>query len=161
LVRISHHECATVKNGEGAGGTSRSRFVTAFVLAEAATPQTAGGGDIRVRRRARSRTATGPPEHDLFMFAGTAFFPADRFGWFLDRYEDAFRPISLDADVFGFYFYRRNIEDLAEFVASLTAGGGDDADLRAALGYTADLVDEWPQLERRTTAVRRLLHDRS
>lgn len=103
----------------------------------------------------------GPPEHDLFMFAGTAFFPADRFGWFLDRYEDAFRPIPLGADVFGFYFYRRNIEDLAEFVASLTAGSGDDADLRAALGYTADLVDEWPALERRTAAVRRLLDDRS
>ena len=47
----------------------------------------------------------GPPEHDLFMFAGTDFFPADRFGWFLDRYEAAFRRVRLDAETFGFYFF--------------------------------------------------------
>ena len=103
----------------------------------------------------------GQPEHDLFMFAGTGFFPADRFGWFLDRYEAAFRPIPLDADVFGFYFYRRNLEDLAEFVALLTEGDMDDADLRSGLGYAADLVDEWPDLEKRIAAVRQLLHDRA
>ncbi|MEO5941021.1 MAG: aminoglycoside phosphotransferase family protein, partial [Candidatus Limnocylindrales bacterium] len=35
----------------------------------------------------------GPPEHDLFMFAGTSFFPAQRFGWFLDHYEAALRTL--------------------------------------------------------------------
>lgn len=99
----------------------------------------------------------GPPEADLFMFAGTSFFPADRFGWFLDRYERAFRPISLDADVFGFYFHRRNLEDIAEFVIQLTKGNGDYADLHAALGYTADLVDAWPGLEKRVDAVQQVL----
>ncbi|MBA2570544.1 MAG: aminoglycoside phosphotransferase family protein, partial [Chloroflexi bacterium] len=103
----------------------------------------------------------GPPEHDLFMFAGTGFFPADRFGWFLDRYERAFRPISLDADVFGFYLERRNLEDIAEFVIQLTEGSGDDADLYAALGYTAQVIDDWPGLEKRIDAVRGLLRARA
>jgi thiamine kinase-like enzyme len=103
----------------------------------------------------------GPPEHDLFMFAGTDFFPSDRFGWFLDHYEVAFREIPLDAEVLGFYFYRRNIEDLAEFVALLTNGDADDADLRAGLGVAAELVGEWPELEKRIAAVRQLLIDRA
>ncbi|MGZ6343835.1 MAG: phosphotransferase family protein [Candidatus Limnocylindrales bacterium] len=103
----------------------------------------------------------GPPEHDLFMFAGTDFFPSDRFGWFLDHYEVAFRQIPLDADVFGFYFYRRNIEDLAEFVALLTKGDADDADMRAGLRVVAELVGEWPELEKRIAAVRQLLNERA
>jgi len=103
----------------------------------------------------------GPPEHDLFMFAGTGFFPAERFGWFLDRYERALRPIPLDADVFGFYFHRRNLEDIAEFVIQLTEGSGDDADLYAALGYTAHVIDDWPGLEKRIDAVRGLLRARA
>ena len=37
----------------------------------------------------------------------------------------------------------------------------DDADLRSGLGYAADLVDEWPDLEKRIAAVRQLLHDRA
>jgi len=69
--------------------------------------------------------------------------------------------LPLDADVFGFYFYRRNLEDLAEFVGLLTVGGIDDADLRSGLGYAADLVDEWPELEKRIAAVRQLLRDRA
>lgn len=55
----------------------------------------------------------------------------------------------------------RNLEDLVEFVALVTEARGDDADLRFGLGCSADLVAEWPDPEKRTVAVRQLLHDRA
>jgi hypothetical protein len=52
-----------------------------------------------------------PPEHDLFAFAGD-----DRFvSLFLPNYERELGPVSLDSNVFGFYFYRRNPEDLTHW----------------------------------------------
>ena len=89
----------------------------------------------------------GPPEHDLFMFAGTAFFPADRFGWFLHHYETAFRRVRLDAGTFGFYFYRRNLEDLAGFVGSIAEGKMEAMGPAAMLGIVADLLAEMPSIE--------------
>jgi Ser/Thr protein kinase RdoA (MazF antagonist) len=89
----------------------------------------------------------GPPEHDLFMFAGTTFFPADRFGWFLERYEAAFRRVRLDAGTFGFYLYRRNLEDLAAFVGSITEGRMEAMGPAATLGVVADLLAEMPSIE--------------
>jgi Ser/Thr protein kinase RdoA (MazF antagonist) len=89
----------------------------------------------------------GPPEHDLFMFAGTTFFPADRFGWFLDRYEAAFRRVRLDAGTFGFYFYRRNLEDLAAFVGSIVEGQTEAMGPAATLGIVTDLLAEMPRIE--------------
>jgi aminoglycoside phosphotransferase (APT) family kinase protein len=103
----------------------------------------------------------GPVEHDLFMFAGTGFFPADRFGWFLDRYEAAFRPVRLDADVFGFYFYRRNLEDLAEFLESLMEGKTEAMDRSEAFGVAVDLLGELPELEVRISDVRQVLQERA
>jgi spectinomycin phosphotransferase len=91
----------------------------------------------------------GPLEHDLFMFAGTDFFPADRFGWFLDRYEAAFRRVRLDADTFGFYFYRRNLEDLASFVGSIAESRMEALGPDATLVVVADLLAELPRLEAR------------
>lgn len=103
----------------------------------------------------------GPPECDLFMFAGTGFFPADRFGWFLDRYEAAFRPVQLDADVFGFYFHRRNLEDLADFVATIADGKTDGVAATDILGFVVGLLAELPRLEDRIGQVRRVLRERS
>lgn len=100
----------------------------------------------------------GPPEHDLFMFAGTDFFPADRFGWFLDRYDKAFRRVRLDAGTFGFYFYRRNLEDLAGFVASIAEGRMEAMGPTATLGVVADLLAELPRLERRIGHVTEVLN---
>lgn len=91
----------------------------------------------------------GPPEHDLFMFAGTEFFPADRFGWFLDRYEGAFGRPRLDAEMLGFYFYRRNLEDLASFVESIVEDRMEAMGPKATLGVVADLLAEVPRIESR------------
>lgn len=91
----------------------------------------------------------GPREHDLFMFAGTEFFPADRFGWFLDRYEATTGRVHLDAQGFGFYFYRRNLEDLASFVESIATGQMEAMDSDAMLAVVTDLLAELPRLEGR------------
>ena len=95
----------------------------------------------------------GPPERDLFMFAGTEFFPANRFGWFLDRYEAAFGRPRLDAETFGFSFYRRNLEDLASFVESIAVGQMEAMGPDAMLRVVADLLAEVPRLERRISQV--------
>ncbi len=99
----------------------------------------------------------GPREHDLFMFAGTVFFPAERFGWFLDRYEAACGRVRLDAETFGFYFYRRTLDDLASFVGSIVEGRMEAMRPGAMLGVVADLLAEVPRLESRISTVSRVL----
>jgi spectinomycin phosphotransferase len=99
----------------------------------------------------------GPPERDLFMFAGTSFFPPERLGWFLDQYEAAFRPVRLDAATFGFYLYRRNLEDLAEFVGSILEGQTEAMAPAAMLDIVADLVAETPLIEEQIERVAEVL----
>ena len=89
----------------------------------------------------------GPPEADLFMFAGTTFFPADRFGWFLDRYEAAFRRVPLHPEILGFYFYRRNLDDLADFLRSIIEGRVEAMEPAPMLDIIAGLLAETPLLE--------------
>jgi spectinomycin phosphotransferase len=98
-----------------------------------------------------------PPEHDLFMFAGTSFFPADRFGWFLDRYEATFRPTLLDADAFGFYLYRRTVEDFADFVDWIVEGRTEAMAASEALGFAAANLDDMSLLEARIHDVKHVL----
>lgn len=95
----------------------------------------------------------GPPEQDLFMFAGTSFFPAHRFGWFLDRYEAAFsaRP---EADTLGFYLYRRNLEDLAGFVGDMAEGRMEAMSPTAMLRLIQNLLAETPLLDGQIERVR-------
>lgn len=103
----------------------------------------------------------GPPEHDLFMFAGTGFFPAERLGWFLDRYEAAFRPVGLSADLLAFYLYRRSFEDLAGFVRDLAEGTADAMGAPETLAIVAGILDDVAHLEERVLHVRRVLRDRA
>lgn len=85
-----------------------------------------------------------PPEHDLFFFAWD-----DRF-WdlFLPNYEREFGPTSLDSNLFGFYYYRRNLEDLTAWVVRIlyynTSEEQDKADLR---GIVEDCISGRPYLE--------------
>ncbi len=98
-----------------------------------------------------------PPEADLFMFAGTSFFPPERFGWFLERYEDALGRVRLDPDRLGFYLYRRNLEDLALSVDEIVAGRTDLMAPAAMLTIIAELLDEIPRLEGHVERARAVL----
>ena len=85
-----------------------------------------------------------PPEHDLHFFEWD-----DRFAeLFLPRYESAFRPVRLDDETFRFYYYRRNLEDLAEWVVRiLYEDNGDEQDQIDLEGIAEDCISGWPYLE--------------
>ena len=85
-----------------------------------------------------------PPEQDLFFFASE-----DRF-WnlFLPNYEREFGLVSLDGNVFGFYYYRRNLEDLTGWVVRiLRYSSNDEQDREDLQGIVEDCMSGWPYLE--------------
>jgi hypothetical protein len=85
-----------------------------------------------------------PPEHDLFFFAWE-----DRFAdVFLANYEREFRPVSLNSDVFGFYYYRRNLEDLTDWIVRILYENTSEEQDRYDLdGIMEDCVSGWPYFE--------------
>jgi hypothetical protein len=91
-----------------------------------------------------------PPEHDLFFFAWEERF----WDLFLPRYMQTLslhgvRPARLDNETFGFYYYRRNLEDLAEWVARILHEDNGEAQDREDLeGIVEDCISGWPTLER-------------
>ncbi len=91
-----------------------------------------------------------PPEQDLFFFAAQDDF------WdsFLPAYQAEFGPAQLDSQLFGFYFYRRNLEDLADWVNRIlehnTSAEQDAEDLR---GIRQDSLAGWPWLEKNIAAI--------
>lgn len=85
-----------------------------------------------------------PPEHDLFFFAGYDTF----WDLLLPNYEREFGPASLDSDVFGFYYYRRNLEDLTDWVVRiLHYNTSDEQDREDLAGIAEDCIAGWPHLE--------------
>ena len=85
-----------------------------------------------------------PPEHDLFFFSGYDYF----WDLFLPNYEREFGPVSLDSNVFGFYYYRRNLEDLTDWVVRILHHNTDDEQDREDLrGIAEDCVAGWPYVE--------------
>ncbi len=92
-----------------------------------------------------------PPEHDLHLYHS-------RLEAFLPAYEAALgAPARLDADVFGFYMYRRNLEDLAVSAAEIVETDADEQNLRDLEIIEQHVLDAWPRLEPRLTGVRRVL----
>ena len=86
-----------------------------------------------------------PPEHDLFFFAWDERF----WDQFLPRYERAYRAVDLDPATLGFYLYRRNLEDLAEWVMRILYEENGEAQDRADLeGIAEDCISGWPYLEK-------------
>ena len=99
-----------------------------------------------------------PPEHDLFFFAGDDYF----WDLFLPNYEGEFGPVSLDSDVFGFYYYRRNLEDLTDWVLRILYHNTDDEQDREDLrGIVEDCVSGWPYLEMTIRGIETKLAQRS
>jgi hypothetical protein len=84
-----------------------------------------------------------PPEHDLIFFEWDERFKS----LFLPHYERAFRPTRLDREMLGFYYYRRNLEDLAEWVTRiLYEDNGDEQDREDLEGIVEDCISSWPYL---------------
>ncbi|MBN1249872.1 MAG: aminoglycoside phosphotransferase family protein [Anaerolineae bacterium] len=93
-----------------------------------------------------------PAEHDLFAFNG------DDLPAFLEAYWRAGGVRQLNADVFGFYFYRRNLEDLTDWLVRILyenrSAVQDQVDLA---GLRSDCIDGWPYLAPATEQIRRQL----
>jgi aminoglycoside phosphotransferase (APT) family kinase protein len=89
-----------------------------------------------------------PAEHDLFIFTG------DDFPAVLRAYRQAGGAPGLYAETFGFYLYRRNLEDLTDWLVTIlrenTRAEQDENDLQ---GIQRDCIDGWPMLE---TGIRRI-----
>jgi spectinomycin phosphotransferase len=83
-----------------------------------------------------------PPEHDLFAFV------KERFDLFLATYERERGPVRLDDNVFRFYFYRRNLEDLTDWVFRILHENTEEEQDRHDLeGIVEDCMSGWPHLE--------------
>jgi len=61
-----------------------------------------------------------PPEHDMYFFAGEESF------WrlFWPIYRRRYPQVDLDSKVLAFYFYRRGLEDIADYVYRIMLGDG-------------------------------------
>jgi spectinomycin phosphotransferase len=94
----------------------------------------------------------GPPEADLFVFAAPSFYPSDRFGWFLERYQRAGGRTDIDGDALAFYLRRRHLEDLAGFVDNVVVGNSDEMTIEESLELVRWIVEDLPALERRIDA---------
>ena len=61
-----------------------------------------------------------PPERDLAPFIqGDRHIPRGAFREFLERYETVAGPVELHPDVLRFYLYRRNLQDLTDWLARI------------------------------------------
>lgn len=93
-----------------------------------------------------------PPEQDLFFFAGE-----DRF-WdlFWPGYQREFASARLDLDVLGFYYYRRALEDIADWVQRMLYADQDDEKDTNSLHWAAVTLADLPNVE--TTLARIAAH---
>jgi spectinomycin phosphotransferase len=93
-----------------------------------------------------------PAEFDLFMFM------SDGFDSMLNEYLRAARIARLYPELFAYYFYRRNLEDIAYFFLSILCENTTDEQDRVDLGYLQqDCLDGWSSIETSVQHVRELL----
>lgn len=95
-----------------------------------------------------------PREHDLFMFTG------DHFPAFLAVYRRWADNAPLHPDLFAFYFYRRNLEDLTDWIVRILYDNTDEAQNQIDLeGIKEDCMSAWPYLEIAIERVKSQLSD--
>lgn len=93
-----------------------------------------------------------PAEHDLFIFTGEGFSD------FLSYYRQARPMVKLSAVLFAFYFYRRNLEDLTDWIVRILYENTlDEQDQHDLAGVQRDCVDGWFYIEEGIEVVRRQL----
>jgi aminoglycoside phosphotransferase (APT) family kinase protein len=85
-----------------------------------------------------------PPEQDLFFFAGhdtfwTAFLPA---------YSEGHRPVSISPTLLRFYYYRRTLEDMADWIDRIIRRDGEPRRDRQDLQEVGECLDDLGRIER-------------
>jgi aminoglycoside phosphotransferase (APT) family kinase protein len=96
-----------------------------------------------------------PPEHDLFFFAGYDSF----WDTFLPHYTREFGPVNLNRDMFAFYYYRRGLEDLADWIIRILRGDGGDAQDQADLGEISDCLTGLAYVEKTVAEINKNWRD--
>lgn len=86
-----------------------------------------------------------PAEHDLMFLANHEGF------WrsFLPIYEREIASVRLNADVLSFYYYRRDLEDLMDWIVRVTEGEGDETRDAAHLHEIVDVLDGLSEIEQK------------
>jgi thiamine kinase-like enzyme len=84
-----------------------------------------------------------PPEHDIFFFAGENGF------WelFWPNYVRHFPAASIDPDLLRFYFYRRTLEDIADFIFRILRRESTPERDQEELGWLLECLDGLPNIE--------------
>jgi Ser/Thr protein kinase RdoA (MazF antagonist) len=84
-----------------------------------------------------------PPEHDLFFFAGEGGF------WelFWPHYTKNFPSATVDPHLLRFYFYRRALEDIADFIFRILRRENNPARDQEELGWMLECLEGIPQIE--------------
>jgi len=83
-----------------------------------------------------------PREHDLFMFTG------DHFSTFLAEYRHGVGDVPLHADLFAFYFHRRMLEDLTDWIVRILYENTSEAQNQIDLtGMKEECIAGWPTIE--------------
>jgi thiamine kinase-like enzyme len=91
-----------------------------------------------------------PPEHDVFFFAGEKGF------WelFWPYYTGQFPAASIDPELLRFYFYRRALEDVADFIFRILRGENSPERDQQEIEWMVDCLEGMPQIEETVARVR-------
>lgn len=84
-----------------------------------------------------------PPEHDLIFFAGEENF---REG-FWPHYAHQFAGAGVDGEILGFYFYRRGLEDIADFILRILRGDNGPERDQQEIQWMVGCLDGLSQIE--------------
>jgi len=84
-----------------------------------------------------------PREHDMIFFMGEANYREP----FWSSYKSHFLQVSLDLKVLEFYFLRRGLEDISDYIFRIMMGDGGLERDRSDLGELLDCLDELRQIE--------------
>jgi thiamine kinase-like enzyme len=94
-----------------------------------------------------------PPEHDLFFFAGENDF------WelFWPHYTSQYPAASIDPELLRFYFYRRALEDAADFIFRILRGENSPERDQQEIEWMIDCLEGMPQIEGTVAKIREKL----
>ena len=94
-----------------------------------------------------------PPEHDLFFFAGEKGF------WelFWPHYTSQFPAASIDPEILRFYFYRRALEDVADFIFRILRGENSPERDQQEIEWMVDCLEGMPQIDGTVAKIRERL----